>query len=175
MVISGAVLAGGRSSRMGSDKAFLLISGVPMATRTATALVNGGCHPVRIIGRHPRLANLGFEMVSDAESLDFHPLIGVSTALGSASTPLVLVAPCDVINLAPIHVQTLIEFGAPCVAEVDGNLHPLIAVLPTTMQTRATQFAEAHRSARDFVEHLPTITLPPPPLRDINHPRDLTR
>lgn len=174
-MISGAVLSGGRSSRMGSDKAFLLVSGTPLAARTATTLANGGCAPVRIVGRNPRLAELGFELISDSESLDFHPLFGVCAALAAASEPLVFIAPCDVVNLESSHVEALIAFGAPCVAEVNGSIHPLVAVLPQSMQAQALEFAQANRSARDFVANLPSVSLPPPTLRDVNQLSDLTR
>jgi len=160
---------------MGSDKAFLLVSGIPLAARTATTLANGGCAPVRIVGRNPRLADLGFELVSDSESLDFHPLFGVSAALAAAPTDLVFIAPCDVINLESSHVKALIAFGAPCVAEVDGCIHPLVAVLPQAMHAQALEFAQAHKAAREFVTSLPSVSLPPPTLRDVNQLNDLTR
>jgi len=42
------LLAGGRSSRMGQDKALIEINGLPMITRVVNALVEAGKEPIRI-------------------------------------------------------------------------------------------------------------------------------
>ena len=47
---AGAVLCGGRSSRMGTDKAFVELAGVAMVQRVAAALATAGCAPVVLVG-----------------------------------------------------------------------------------------------------------------------------
>ena len=47
---TGAVLCGGASRRMGTDKALVEVDGVPMAERVAGALHAGGCAPVVFVG-----------------------------------------------------------------------------------------------------------------------------
>ena len=50
IAFAGAVLTGGRSSRMGQDKATLPVDGVPMAARVAGALRRAGAEPVLAVG-----------------------------------------------------------------------------------------------------------------------------
>jgi molybdopterin-guanine dinucleotide biosynthesis protein A len=47
------LLAGGRSSRMGRDKALIEIDGLPMITRVVKALVGAGKEPIRIAVSSP--------------------------------------------------------------------------------------------------------------------------
>jgi len=47
------LLAGGRSSRMGQDKALMEVDGVPMITRVVKALVNADKEPIRIAVSSP--------------------------------------------------------------------------------------------------------------------------
>ena len=42
------LLAGGRSSRMGRDKALIEVGGVDCIARVASALAAAGCEPIRI-------------------------------------------------------------------------------------------------------------------------------
>jgi molybdopterin-guanine dinucleotide biosynthesis protein A len=175
MVIPGVVLAGGRSTRMGRDKALVQIDGVPMALRVASLLVNSGCSPVQVAGRQSALHQLGVKVIPDPPSQAHHPLLGVASALGTFSSELVLFAPCDLVNLEIGHIKRLLSEQRACVATVDGQVHPLFAVIPVHMQDRAAEFARAGRSARDFVSALPKVELPSPNLNDANRPMDLPR
>ncbi|HEX3090596.1 MAG TPA: NTP transferase domain-containing protein, partial [Ilumatobacteraceae bacterium] len=58
----GAVLCGGASRRMGSDKATMQVAGVAMARRVADALTAAGCARVFAIGGEAAdLTGLGLE------------------------------------------------------------------------------------------------------------------
>ena len=50
MIVAGAILAGGQSSRMGRTKALIEIDGQPMARRVAMSLTAAGVAPVVIYG-----------------------------------------------------------------------------------------------------------------------------
>ena len=50
MNVTGAVLCGGASRRMGRDKALIAVDGVLMAERVAQALTVGGCGEVVFVG-----------------------------------------------------------------------------------------------------------------------------
>ena len=174
-MIGGAVLCGGRSSRMGNDKAFVDLNGVQLAVRTATVLAEAGCTSVVLTGRQPALARLGLPVVADADVGFHHPLLGVSAALRNATTSLVLFAPCDVINLRPSHLEPLLGHGGPCVTVHRSQVHPLLCVIAADQAERALQFARDGRSAKDFVFELPRIDVPLPALTDANSPEDLAR
>src|SRR5688572_7864759 len=76
-----AVLCGGVSRRMGTDKALVEIDGTPMAVRVARALTAAGARRVIAVGGDARaLASAGLEVVPDLEP-GAGPLGGVVTAL----------------------------------------------------------------------------------------------
>ncbi|MCP3853796.1 MAG: molybdenum cofactor guanylyltransferase [Actinomycetia bacterium] len=90
----GAVLAGGASRRMGTDKAFIPVDGVPMVQRVATALTAAGARRVVVIGGdQARLAGLGLDSVADPDP-GLGPLAALATALALLPGPTV-VLPCD--------------------------------------------------------------------------------
>ena len=93
--LAGAVLCGGRSRRMGTDKAFVEVAGIAMAERVATALSAGGCAPVVLVGGDAALlARFGHRVVADRFP-DQGPAGGVLTALDAVSASVVVVAACD--------------------------------------------------------------------------------
>ena len=47
------LFAGGRSKRMGRDKALLEVEGIPCIARVTSALVEAGCEPIRIAVAQP--------------------------------------------------------------------------------------------------------------------------
>ncbi len=114
MGASGAVLCGGRSTRMGRDKAMVEVDGVPMAGRVAAALRAAGCHPVLAIGGDaPALAAIGLDAVADDHPGE-GPLGGILTALRCfepmpASAQAVVIVSCDVPWLTPAVVRALVD------------------------------------------------------------------
>ena len=103
----GVVLAGGASTRMGADKAFIEVDGAPMVARAAVALTAAGAAAVLAVGGHrARLEDLGLRAVPDLHPAE-GPLGGVITALAALDSPLfgdwaaieaVVTLPCDVIE-----------------------------------------------------------------------------
>lgn len=77
---AGFVLAGGRSSRMGADKALVDFCGEPMLARTLRTLRAAGLS-VAIAGARSQLES--FAPVVPDESPDSGPLIGIISALAS--------------------------------------------------------------------------------------------
>lgn len=114
----GAVLAGGASTRMGTDKAFLEVDGVPMVARAAATLTAAGATGVLVIGGDTeRLARLGLLSVADRYPGE-GPLGGVITALGAveshrwsdrAAIEAVVTLPCDVIGPDVAAVRLVID------------------------------------------------------------------
>jgi molybdopterin-guanine dinucleotide biosynthesis protein A len=92
----GAVLAGGKSTRMGTDKAFVEVEGRPMAGRVAAALRAAGATEVLAIGGDlERLPSLGFDRAFPDRHPGEGPLGGVLTALAVAGHDVVVVLACD--------------------------------------------------------------------------------
>ena len=103
MVDVAAILAGGRSVRMGKDKAFVHIDGVPLAKRTANVVEKCGVQTIHLVGNQKRLHTLGFPVIQDI-SAEQHPLFGVAAALQTCPGNLVLILPCDLVNLQVHHL-----------------------------------------------------------------------
>jgi molybdopterin-guanine dinucleotide biosynthesis protein A len=115
------VLCGGRSRRMGRDKALLPVDGEPMARRVAAALTAAGATEVIAVGgATAALADLGLTVVPDGPGLPVAvgepgtepavgprgrhqvggrgPLVGIVTALGALGTDVILVVACDLVS-----------------------------------------------------------------------------
>jgi molybdenum cofactor guanylyltransferase len=99
---AGAVLCGGRSRRMGRDKALIEIGGVPLVVRVASALSDAGAVDVRTVGGDADvLSGLGLRTVADRWP-GAGPLGGIVTALSEMeSDGIVLVAACDLVDPTP--------------------------------------------------------------------------
>ncbi len=129
-VVVGAVLAGGASRRMGTDKALVAVDGVPMARRVADALLAGGASAVVLVGGDPSWSEtLGLVVVPDRWPGE-GPLGGIAGALldvpaaaGTAPVDpagdpegrqptgevIVVIAPCDVPWLDAATVAALVR------------------------------------------------------------------
>ncbi len=91
------LLAGGRSSRFGSDKARALVDGVPLLVAVARSLA--GAAPVTVVGREPGgYADLGLRTIADAEQ-GRGPLAGLEAALADRGAGWLLLAACDTLGL----------------------------------------------------------------------------
>jgi len=123
----GAILAGGRSTRMGADKALLDLGGAPMITLVAAALIEAGCR-VMVIGRDDRPA--GLHSVPDSPSGRRGPVAGLATALRIAGgSPVVLVG-VDQPFLRPATITGLLSVagGDAVVPIANGRRQPTCAV-----------------------------------------------
>jgi molybdopterin-guanine dinucleotide biosynthesis protein A len=91
--IAGLILVGGKSSRMGRDKAFLDVNGHPLFER-ALSLFRRNFAEILLSGdRAERFATYGFPVLGDIHPGS--PLGGIYTGLVHAKTPYLFVASCD--------------------------------------------------------------------------------
>ncbi len=183
----GVVLAGGASSRMGTDKAVLVVEGVPMARRVADALVAGGCTPVLAVGGDGgRLASLGFEVLPDREP-GAGPLGGLATAIvelerrGWSARDLVAVA-CDLPWLDAATVRRIVEGIDDTTADADVVCARTDRLQPLCALWRASSFAAVReafdggeRAVRAAWSRLRVVGVPvePASVRNVNSPSDL--
>src|SRR5258706_15073623 len=85
----GYVLMGGRSSRMGQDKALLEVKGKPLG-KIVSGHVWGVFESVTLVGSKAKYGGLGFPVIEDLHP-GLGPLGGIYTALKHSEKPLVLV------------------------------------------------------------------------------------
>ncbi len=89
-----AIQAGGKSSRMGTDKSFVLFNGRPLIEIVRDAVAGLGDELILITNKPDAYAHLGLPMVADLYP-DTGPLGGIYTALHHAAHPHVLTVACD--------------------------------------------------------------------------------
>lgn len=127
---SGFVLAGGRSSRMGSDKAFLEFNGRTLLAR-ALELLKGLTAEVRIVGPAIKFAAHG-PVVEDIYA-GRGPLAGIHAALASSITELNLMLAVDLPFVTESLLQFIVDNGRNSdalvtVPRIAGGYQPLCAV-----------------------------------------------
>ena len=134
MAMTGLLLAGGHSTRMGADKALLEFEGEPLSRRVARAL-GAVCDEVLVAsGDGRRLDWLKLQQVPDILE-DAGPLAGMVAGLERARYPLVAVAAVDMPHASPAVFALLARLHAgqdALVPETTEGLQPLHAVYATT-------------------------------------------
>jgi molybdopterin-guanine dinucleotide biosynthesis protein A len=134
--LTGAVLAGGQSRRMGRDKAALLVAGEPLWCRQARILREAGAVTVGLVRRTgqpdlwlPADIHLWHDTVPGAG-----PLAGVQAALAGGATGFVAVLATD---MPKIDADWFRQLARHCVAGAgalarheDGTYEPLAAIYP---------------------------------------------
>ena len=128
---SAIVLAGGRSSRMGRDKALLPVGDRPMIEHIVSHLAPHFEEILISAGDSAAYEFLGRRVVPDRRP-DCGPLMGVATALAASRHDVNLVVTCDVPSVSLDLVARLLRAasgadGAVLCSE-DGYLEPLFAV-----------------------------------------------
>ena len=93
MSVSAAIMAGGRSKRMGQDKAWIELDGEPLIKRVADVL-GELADEVIVVANDPRYESLGLRVVRDRWPQG-GALGGIATGIGAATHDAVLVAACD--------------------------------------------------------------------------------
>jgi molybdopterin-guanine dinucleotide biosynthesis protein A len=132
--MTGFVLAGGKSSRMGTDKAALSLNGRTLLEH-ALAAIRPVCEPVFIVG--PRTLYGGFGPGYEDIVPDCGPLGGVHSALTHSQTELNLIIAVDTPFLIPELLRYLAEraVDASCMIvapRIAGYVQPLCAVYSRT-------------------------------------------
>lgn len=114
------ILAGGQSSRMGSEKGLLPIAGKPLILRMARLVELAGDAPV-IIGPPARYGGMGFRVVADDRrgvGIGGGPLVGICTALRVATRGWNLIVACDLPFLTREWLEFLIARALDSPADV---------------------------------------------------------
>jgi molybdopterin-guanine dinucleotide biosynthesis protein A len=130
---SAVILAGGKSSRMGRDKAWLEIEGRSLLARQIQLVRDAGADEVFISGRaNADYSNFDCRVLHD-RIVDAGPLGGIESALVASSSSLLLVLAVD---MPKMQVQLLSRLASQCgervgvVPRVNGKIEPLAAFYP---------------------------------------------
>ncbi|SHF13414.1 molybdenum cofactor guanylyltransferase [Modicisalibacter ilicicola DSM 19980] len=154
------VLAGGQGRRMGGvDKGWTLLNGRPLIVHVLSRL-EGQAGQVLINANRSLDAygRLGPRVVSDLEG-DFQgPLMGMLSGMATASTPWVLVVPCDTPALPETLVQRMVAgIGENDIAVAhDGQrAHPVVALIRRALvdDLRETLAAGERKIDRWYARH----------------------
>jgi molybdopterin-guanine dinucleotide biosynthesis protein A len=180
-------LCGGLSSRMGQDKALLLLQGEPMAVRVARAQAAAGAEEVVAVGGDPvGLSAAGLAWLAD-DSPGEGPLGGVLTSLRHLPYDIVLVASCDLVSpaaealaatVAALRDEPSADLAVPVQGETEQWLHA--AWRHRALDALAAQFAAGERAVHRAVEMAGLVavavaSLDAAALLDVDVPDDLLR
>jgi molybdopterin-guanine dinucleotide biosynthesis protein A len=139
--LSGFVLAGGKSTRMGQDKASITLNGLSLLQHALAAL-REVCCDVAILGKQERYGKLG--PVYEDIFPGCGPLGGIHAALSNSKTQFNLIIAVDTPFLAPEFLSYLadkaIQSGANVTTpEIDDYRQPLCTVYSLDFRPIAEQ------------------------------------
>jgi molybdenum cofactor guanylyltransferase len=161
-----AILAGGKSSRFGSDKALFEVGGLPMLANVASAAINAGLKAV-VVGR-ARPDNWpcdGVEFIND-ETERQGPITGLISGLRYAQDSILALA-CDMPCLSPAALRWLLgnaeNHHLGVVTKTSDTIHPLFAIYhPIMLPLFERHLSEGNRSVYRIAtaERLPVLDIP---------------
>lgn len=118
--IAGIVLAGGRSSRFGADKAEAAWEGATLLEQVV-ASIRGEVSPVIVVTKHPEsfrfLRGTGVRISRD-KARRSHPLVGLQTGLALSPTRFSFVCACDMPLIKAALVKSLRRHAGRCDAVI---------------------------------------------------------
>lgn len=157
--VVGFVTAGGRSSRMGKDKAWLKIAGRPMIEHVIAAL-QPVTTSVSIIANDSEYARLGFPVLPDSHS-GIGPLEAIRISLLNANSSRALLVGCDLPFVTSELFKFLVSLDGPYEAVVpmsaNQKLEPLCAIYcSSSLNTVETLIASGERKISLLYDRIPT-------------------
>jgi len=160
--ITGIILAGGKSTRIGTDKAFLKLNGITFIEHITKSL-RPFVSDIIIVSNNAAYDKLGYKRVEDLIK-DSGPLAGLYTGLHYSKTAHNLILSCDVPLVNNRVLNTLID-GIDGTSEViqlkslDRTI-PLIAIYKKECVTKCLELLnKGERRLRVFVNQLNTKTI----------------
>jgi len=161
------ILAGGDSSRMGQDKAGLLLEGTTLLQR-ATASMQQVFPKVIVSVRQPR-AEVLLPQVCDAEA-DGGPLAGLVAGLAQVETPWMFAVACDMPFIQPAVIERMDELRGEhqaVVPLIGGHPQPLFAFYAkAALDTMREMQAAGEKRVRALLQRLDVRYVNEAELRD---------
>ena len=182
MRTAGFVLVGGRSSRMGRDKALLSFTPhAPLVSHIA-GLVQEAAGSAILLGPASMYRSLGLECWEDVRP-GRGPLAGLETALTRTSAAYNLIVACDLPGIEPGTLANLLaqamDQNSPCTVLRDGTgrIHPLCGVYHPICLSHVQSALEAgDLKVMNVVRHLvPAYFDVPFAVANVNRPEEWRR
>ncbi len=160
--VTGIILAGGKSSRMGRDKGLLRWRGRPLVAH-ALDLLRPLCDHLILSANDPAYEAFGVPVVPDRWH-DRGPLGGLATGLRHSSTTHNLIIPCDtpLLNRELLHHILARSTGYRAVVPVheDGKVEPLCGYYSKeTLPAIEEQLRQGDNRITRLLEKIPTLYL----------------
>ncbi len=157
--ITGVILAGGESKRMGSDKGLVMYQKVPLI-EYSIKLLGSFCDEIIISTNEPsHYRQYGFQMVDD-EYKNSGPMSGIHASLKKSVNYLNLILACDMPHITRQVIDALISHsskGRITVPTLKGRREPLCAIYPKDSYWRLEHWLVAGRfKMQDFLQHVVT-------------------
>ena len=184
---AGVILAGGRSTRFGSNKALAIVNGKPLIQNVADLMSSLFAECLLVTNTPEEYEFLSLPMTSDRYK-GSGPLAGIHAALQEVSEPRVFVVACDMPNLSPELIQYLCNCNEQdydaIIPMLDWGAGPLFGIyhknslthIETCLQNndcKVTRALEGLRVRRISEQEVISITDNLNCFKNINRPADL--
>ncbi len=144
MEVTGIILAGGKSTRMGTEKGLQLLCGKPLINY-AIELLSGICSNIIISSSSESYQSFGFRVVPD-EFPGIGPMGGIYSALRKSDTEMNLVLSCDLPFVSNGLIKFILENAAGYQVAVpwEGNRHyePLCGYYAASVLAKMSTFIQ---------------------------------
>jgi molybdenum cofactor guanylyltransferase len=173
MTVTVAVLAGGRGSRLGGDKAMVELAGRPLIDYPLAAAREAGLDAVVVAKRGTRLPQLAVLVLLEPDE-PTHPLLGVITALERYET--VLAIPCDMPFVQPSELAALAALPHDLATLSPGQPFPSLyrrPLLPQLREALAVNQSMRATQAHSLRAHAAVSATDSAPQISVNTPEDL--
>lgn len=172
MEATGIILAGGKSSRMGVNKALLEINGKTVIETICDELDSIVNNIIIVTNSFEDYQFLGRKMVKD-EWREMGPLAGIHAGLSASETKLNLIVACDMpfisAELGNILLEQLLAYDA-VVPEISGQLHPLFAAYQKDVKKEIENALEQNKlRIRGIFQHLHVKMLNETELKNLDY------
>lgn len=143
--VSVFILAGGKSSRMGTEKGLAPFRGKPLIQHLVDTLAVLDLQPV-IIAHHPDYQKFGASVFGDLIP-DKGPLGGIFTALSNCETDRALILSCDspLLQLDTVKKLTQIKGDHIVVACQEDRIHPFPGIYPKSILPQLRDYLEGNK------------------------------
>lgn len=170
--VTGIILAGGKSSRMQTDKGFVSYKG-KLLIEHALDQLTPVCNEIIISANRNEYKQFGYRVVKD-KIYDLGPLGGIYSAVEESSNDLNLIIACDVFGIKPSLLSEMVNASSGkhlvCLQDMHKKIEPLPLLLKKDILNEiGLQIEKEDYKLQNFIHailHYNTIGVKCLPLRD---------